>query len=420
MTAGSVVARLAPTFGLTNVSMEGVLRYLTGSPVRQQSVWLFGKSSDESFGKSCNGSLHSPATAYLGRGSSMPASSARSFGTSGSTSGAPRIAADRRLSGARCRGRERHPHPRRRAACTAHLNLCRHRGSRLLCGEGRVRGAIRCPYHGWAYALDGALVASPFVAAEDVPPERAPPASRWRRGVGRLRLRPSLAGHARVGRARSRRSLAQFPRGLRAIRSAELQIARSIRYEVAANWKVHARELQRVLSLRRRPSRVVPRWSPRSSDVAAQSSIGSAAFRIATARGRLRANGTSDARAVRRAERRRKRTPQRRAHLSELHAEPRRRSRGGVRALAARARARRRSSATSSFIPTRCARPDFDPADAVEFWDLVNRQDWRVCEGVQAGMRSQAFRVRLLCADGGREPRHPPLHRVALVRTAGS
>ncbi len=35
-------------------------------------------------------------------------------------------------------------------------NVCRHRGSRLLTGCGRVDG-IRCPYHGWAYRLDGSL-----------------------------------------------------------------------------------------------------------------------------------------------------------------------------------------------------------------------------------------------------------------------
>ncbi len=35
------------------------------------------------------------------------------------------------------------------------------------------------------------------------------------------------------------------------------------------------------------------------------------------------------------------------------------------------------------------ARPDFDPADAVDFWHLVNRQDWFVCERVQAGMASR-------------------------------
>jgi Rieske 2Fe-2S family protein len=43
------------------------------------------------------------------------------------------------------------------------------------------------------------------------------------------------------------------------------------------------------------------------------------------------------------------------------------------------------------FHPSEMERPDFDPSDAVEFWDLVNRQDWHICAEVQAGMRSQAF-----------------------------
>ncbi|HEU4894451.1 MAG TPA: RHO alpha subunit C-terminal catalytic domain-containing protein, partial [Acidimicrobiia bacterium] len=37
------------------------------------------------------------------------------------------------------------------------------------------------------------------------------------------------------------------------------------------------------------------------------------------------------------------------------------------------------------------AKPGFDPSDAVEFWDVVNRQDWKVCEGVQRGMTSRRF-----------------------------
>ena len=31
------------------------------------------------------------------------------------------------------------------------------------------------------------------------------------------------------------------------------------------------------------------------------------------------------------------------------------------------------------------------PRDAVEFWDLVNRQDWSICEQVQDGMSSRMF-----------------------------
>ena len=38
----------------------------------------------------------------------------------------------------------------------AFANSCRHRGAKLLEGEGRCERIV-CPYHGWTYALDGAL-----------------------------------------------------------------------------------------------------------------------------------------------------------------------------------------------------------------------------------------------------------------------
>lgn len=42
------------------------------------------------------------------------------------------------------------------------LNVCRHRGA-LLCVDdsGNVGNAIRCPYHAWAYRLDGGLITAP-------------------------------------------------------------------------------------------------------------------------------------------------------------------------------------------------------------------------------------------------------------------
>jgi Rieske 2Fe-2S family protein len=33
--------------------------------------------------------------------------------------------------------------------------------------------------------------------------------------------------------------------------------------------------------------------------------------------------------------------------------------------------------------------PGFDCADAVDFWHLVNRQDWAICERVQQGMTAR-------------------------------
>jgi phenylpropionate dioxygenase-like ring-hydroxylating dioxygenase large terminal subunit len=43
----------------------------------------------------------------------------------------------------------------------AFLNVCRHRGTRLLDGSGSCRSRIACPYHGWTYGLDGRLVGVP-------------------------------------------------------------------------------------------------------------------------------------------------------------------------------------------------------------------------------------------------------------------
>ena len=36
-------------------------------------------------------------------------------------------------------------------------------------------------------------------------------------------------------------------------------------------------------------------------------------------------------------------------------------------------------------------RPDFNPDDAIEFWDMTNKQDWHVCELSQQGISSRAY-----------------------------
>jgi phenylpropionate dioxygenase-like ring-hydroxylating dioxygenase large terminal subunit len=40
-------------------------------------------------------------------------------------------------------------------------NACRHRGSKLLEGDGTCRHRITCPYHAWSYQFDGSLAAVP-------------------------------------------------------------------------------------------------------------------------------------------------------------------------------------------------------------------------------------------------------------------
>ena len=123
-------------------------------------------------------------------------------------------------------------------ALRAHVNLCRHRGSRLLGADGVLRGAIRCPYHSWAYALDGRLIASPFVCDENVPEE----ARRLHRvavdewgGFVFVQLSPERAEREGASLAEQ---LGPIPERLARYPLAQLRAAQSIRYEVEANWKV--------------------------------------------------------------------------------------------------------------------------------------------------------------------------------------
>jgi Rieske 2Fe-2S family protein len=43
------------------------------------------------------------------------------------------------------------------------------------------------------------------------------------------------------------------------------------------------------------------------------------------------------------------------------------------------------------FHPDAFVRPDFKPEDAIEFWDVTNKQDWHVCELSQQGIASRAY-----------------------------
>ena len=48
----------------------------------------------------------------------------------------------------------------RDGAVRAFSNVCRHRGARIMSGEGNAK-SFRCPYHSWSYRLDGRLERAP-------------------------------------------------------------------------------------------------------------------------------------------------------------------------------------------------------------------------------------------------------------------
>jgi glycine betaine catabolism A len=271
----------------------------------------------------------------------------------------------------------------------AHLNFCRHRGSRLLCGEGVVRGSIRCPYHSWAYALDGHLIASPFVAQDAIPPEarrlHRVAVEQW---AGFLFVH--LSFHEVEQGATLAAQLGAVPQRVARYPLAELRVARSIRYEVSANWKVlleNYNECYHCAGVHPELCRVVPAFKRQGgAELDWERGIphrdGAWTFT---------ADGTTD-----------------RPPFAELNDDEKVRHKGEliypnfmlslaaehVAAFSLWPHAPDATTVVCDFLfdPREIADPRFDPGDVVEFWHLVNRQDWQICESVQAGMRSRAFR----------------------------
>ena len=111
-------------------------------------------------------------------------------------------------------------------------NSCRHRGTRLLDGCGSTGLSIRCPYHAWAYRLDGALAAVPeaddFTApADDTLALGAVDVSVWH-GFVFVALAP---------RTTLEQQFDDFP-DLGYLNLADLVVAATRQYTVAANWKL--------------------------------------------------------------------------------------------------------------------------------------------------------------------------------------
>jgi len=115
----------------------------------------------------------------------------------------------------------------------AFANSCRHRGTKLLEGSGRCR-SVTCPFHGWVYALDGALVHAPDM-------ERANGFERSDYGLlpVRLELRDGFIFVNLDGAAPALDTwLGEFSRLHAPWRLGEMASARRREFEVACNWKL--------------------------------------------------------------------------------------------------------------------------------------------------------------------------------------
>lgn len=144
-----------------------------------------------------------------------------------------------------CRNRE--------GALRAHHNVCRHRGARLVTEpSGRVKRFFQCPYHAWAYDLDGECLGTPLFTPEAGIPEE-------QQGIFDMSGVKAFdrADHglypARVeewgclvfvcldpGAPALGDELGDLPERLAGYRLGEQRLVRRVEYEIEANWKLVA------------------------------------------------------------------------------------------------------------------------------------------------------------------------------------
>jgi Rieske 2Fe-2S family protein len=277
----------------------------------------------------------------------------------------------------------------------AFYNVCRHRGSRL-CREPQAAGAaamlggglngsrITCPYHQWTYDLDGRLVAAPYLTGEPGFDKSLfslyPVGLECWGGFVFVHLSPARAAPLAAQLGAMPERVARYP-------LSELRIGHTIRYEVAANWKViceNYNECYHCAGVHPELCAVVPAFRERGG------------ANLDWARGIPHRPGaytfTSSGTTSRRAFPGLNQDEQVR-HKGELlypnlflslacdHA--------AVFVLQPRSATRTDIACHFLFEPFEIAKPGFDPRDATEFWDLVNRQDWAICESVQQGISAR-------------------------------
>jgi phenylpropionate dioxygenase-like ring-hydroxylating dioxygenase large terminal subunit len=138
-------------------------------------------------------------------------------------------------------------------ALRAFHNVCRHRGSRLCdAGAGHVDRFFKCPYHSWAYDLNGACLGTPLFTADSEVPED-------QRGIfdmsevkafdkadyGLYPVRCAQWGFLVFvcldsGAPELAAELGDLPTRLSGFRLGEWRLERRVEYEIAANWKLVA------------------------------------------------------------------------------------------------------------------------------------------------------------------------------------
>jgi Rieske 2Fe-2S family protein len=271
----------------------------------------------------------------------------------------------------------------------AFYNVCRHRGTRLTDEKsGRFSSTIQCPYHAWTYNLDGGLMAAPQM--EKVAGFK----------VGDYPLQPVALdlwdGHIFLHLGESPAPLAQqlcgYDQRFRLWRMHELLRGARIIYDVAANWKLLIHNYSECLHC---PG-VHPALQKFSHYLSGENEpvepgVFGGRMKLRDGVATLSLDGQT-----------------RRACLPGLPSEECRYvyyyaflpnlllslhpDYVMAHTLWPRGLGRTEIVCDWLFHPDAIASADFDLDDTIAFWDMTNRQDWHVCEQMQLGLTSRAYR----------------------------
>ena len=274
----------------------------------------------------------------------------------------------------------------------AYYNVCRHRGTRMCTApEGTFEAGIRCPYHGWTYALDGSLVSAPNMLPIN---QGQPDFSRFDYPLHKV-ASETWDGHVFLNFAAHPSPLAvqlgELPAKFAAWRMGELKKHRRIVYDVKANWKLIVQNYNECLHC--------PTVHPcldRLTDFLGADNQAPTPNYIGGSMGFRNGAETMTFDGIRR-----------RDYLPGLNAEQRSMvcyyaiypnlllslhpDYMMTHALWPKAADRTEIVCEWHFHPRELAKQDFQGEDAIEFWDQINREDWGISEQSQLGIRSRAY-----------------------------
>jgi Rieske 2Fe-2S family protein len=268
-------------------------------------------------------------------------------------------------------------------------NTCRHRGHEILPpGEAVDVRLIRCPYHSWTYTLQGELKNAPTFTNADEFDTAEFPLIEVRSGVWEGWLFVNLDGRAPSIESHMG-NLADY---LGVYGAAGLERVAHHSYEVAANWKLiveNYHECYHCSTIHPALCRVSPPDSGR--DVAPTGLWAGGYMLLRDDAETMSLDGRSGG-----------------APFPGLGGEQLRQiwyvgvmpnlllsphpDYYLVHRLTPLAPDRTLVECEWLFRPEKVAEPGFDPAYAVDFWDLTNREDWTACEGVQRGAGNRGYR----------------------------